>query len=355
MALGADTFTELVTSTLEKIDESELYDNVHKRRPSLDFLKAEVSSATGRALVVNLELAENTSTSWSDDSGTFSTAVSSDIMGSAKFPWSSPLVSSVRLKWKQVKMNQGAEQIVDLVKSHIRSMEKAHAKTLVQALHARADLGEIEGLVDGTPDEQDQFYSLDQLVSDKDYDADPAGDASEPEFNVGGIDATSQTLWQANRIELPRDGDYSIRKAFRHCKNQAYINTDGDNRPDKVLAGELIFEEFEDSFDDKVVYDSFEDGQTAFTQIEHGDLVIRLDPDCPPKRAYLLDKATLVHKSLAGTFMEQQETRNAPADATEQEANLDKVTPVASVLGNGVNERRANTVLLRPDTAGGDA
>lgn len=339
MALGASEFTELVASTLRKI-EPELYDNVTKRHPLLEFIRDENQASTGRALIVNLELAENSSTQWTDASGSFDTTPTGEILGAAEFDWSDPLVSSVRLTYKDLKMNQGPEQVVDLLRSHIRSMEKAHGKEIVNHMHDRVN--------DGLPPANTPF-TLDQLVSDTAYDADPAGDGTVAEFKVGKIDSGTQTLWQAQRIEHPLDGSYSIRKAFRDVENEIYVNTDGNNAADAVVAGRDVFEEFVDSFDDKVVYDDdFEDGQTKFTQVRHGSLIVRLDPDCPAKRAYFLDTDTILIRSLAGTFMEAQ-------DAQRVQGTLDWVHPVASILAAGVSERRANAVLLRPTTANGDA
>lgn len=340
MVLGAAAFTELVTSTLEAIDKDTLYDNVFTRHPLLDLLNAEVKSETGRALVVNLELAEDTSTQWTDDSGTFATAVSGEIIGAATYQWSSPLVSSVRVKWKTLKMNSGKQQIINLLKTHISNMQKAHAKTIVTALHYRYNAGLPDsGVIDG----------LDGIVSNAAYDADPMGaGGAEGPIVIGGINSATQPLWVATRREAPIDGTLDIRQSFRRTANDIYENTSGNNAPDHVVCGRDVFEEFEDSFDDKIRYIEFGEGQSQFTAVKFGDLEVRLDPDCPSRRAYLLDKSSWVMRSLAGTFMETQESQTI-------QGTLDRVTPVASVLAVGVNERRANGVLLRPTTAGGDA
>lgn len=148
MALGASGFDELVTSTLQKIDKGVLFDQVTTKHPTLDWMRSQEKSATGRELVVNLELAEDSSTQWTDDSGTFSTAVSDEILGAAVYQWSDPLVSSVRLRYKRLKKNQGRQQVLNLLRTHINSMVKAHRKALVRAAHARADIDTVNA--DGT-------------------------------------------------------------------------------------------------------------------------------------------------------------------------------------------------------------
>ncbi len=352
-ALGATEFGELVISTLRKIEPA-LYDNVTLRHPLLELLRNEQKSETGRALVVPLELGLNESTQLTDRSGTFSTAVSGEILSAGQFNWSAPIVSSVRLRWKDLQENQGAQKQIDLLKTHITNMQYSHGRKLVEFLHAVAGDGEvIEGSGSGYnalgAGPEGQFHSLDQLVGNAAYDGNPDGGGLESPFTVGGIDASVQPLWQAHRIEVAQDSTLTIRQIFRHIENEVFVATHGKNAIDTIVCGRTIFEEFVDSFDDKVVYDdSFAEGQAKFTQVKHGSLIVRLDPDCPPRRAYFIEKGTLIFRSLAGNFMSPQDTQKIPG-------TLDVTTPAASVLAVGVNERRANGVLLRPTVAGGDA
>lgn len=355
MALGADAFDELVTSTLQKIDKGVLYDQVTKRHPTLDWLRSMEKSATGRELIVNLELAEDASTQWTDDSGSFSTAVSDEILGAAVYDWSDPLVSSIRLRYKRLKKNQGKTQVLNLLQVHINSMIKAHRLKLVRAVHARADLDVVNA--DGTyPVDAGQFLSLDQLAGNAAYDADPKGDASLANaFQVGKIDAAVQDHWQAQRIESPstvgETGYFDIRKAFRHVENELFVATDDGSGIDKVIAGRDIFEELQDSFYNVAEVRQNPDsssGQTHFPTIYHGKLEIRLDPDAPPRRAYFLDNSAVDLFALAGTFMEKEPTQFIPG-------NLDRVTPVATILSLVTNSRRSLGLLRRPVLAGGDA
>lgn len=336
--LGAAEFSEYVISTLRKIEPG-LRDNVMTRHPTLDFLKDRIKSDTGRALVVPLGLGEDTSTEITDRSGTFSTAVSNDIMGAAEYAWSDPIVSHVRLRWKDLQENSGKQQLFDRVRKHVDQMQYNHGKKLVEFLHNRRDLGEqVAG----------QFQTFDALLGDATYDANPAGDGTQPAFTVGGIDPATQALWQASRLELPVDGQYTILEAVRQIRNEVYVNTSGDASLNAVICGRAIFEEFEDQYDGKVRYENAQGGETKFTELKHGDLTFRLDPDCPPRRAYFLDTSAWVVRDLNGNFMKTQKAQ--PLTGT-----LDYVTPSVSVIAVGVSERRANGLLLRPTTAGGDA
>lgn len=332
-ALGAPEFTQLIASTLEKM-EPQLIDNIFTEQPSLELLKKHATSYTGRSLVLNLELGESEDTVVTDESGTFATDVSADFIGSAEFDWSRPYVSKTRQKWQTLQMNQGKEALVNLAEAHINNMVKSHQKRLVQGLFKPAeDVGSGE------------FNSLDMLVSDAEYDAAEGFMVGKiPTWESGSPNTPdNDSPWQATRLTIPVDGEtggQTIRKAFRTMRNELMVNTLGDAKITHVIAGRLVFEELEDSFDEKVRYVDFSEGQTRFRAIYDGDIEVRLDPDCPEDRAYFLDVSSLRFGYLNGNLMKVQEAQFIPG-------TLDFITPAASVLALGTNERRRNGLLIR--------
>jgi hypothetical protein len=322
-ALGAAAYTELVATTLEKI-EADLVDQIFTRHPTLDMLKQYAKSYSGRSMVLNLEAAEDDNTVVTDSSGTFATTISPDIIGAAEYTWSAPYVSKVRVAWKDLQMNTGKEAIVDRLTAHIENVKKSHAKRIVAGIHKAA------GAV-GTG----EFNSFDQLVGTS---ADTA--------TVGGITAANADhYWNAVRLTIPvktETGGQDIRKAFRTMRNELLVRTSNDSQVTHIIAGRKVFEEYEDSFDDKVRYllTTGDGGQGQFRIIMDGDIEVRLDPDCPEDRAYFLDVNSWRFGFLNGNFMKVQ-----PAQTIV--GTLDFVTPVASVLSVGVNQRRANGLLIR--------
>ena len=322
-ALGAAAYTELVATTLEKI-EADLVDQIFTRHPTLDMLKQYAKSYTGRSMVLNVEAAEDDNTVVTDASGTFATTVSPDIVGAAEYNWSAPYVSKVRVQWADLQKNTGKEAIVDRLTAHIENVKKSHAKRIVQGIHKAA------GAVGAG-----EFSSLDQIVGTH---ADTA--------TVGGITAAdADHYWNATRLTIPvstEAGGQSIRKAFRTMRNELLVNTSNDATVTHIIAGRKVFEEYEDSFDDKVRYmvTTGDAGQGQFRIIMDGDIEVRLDPDCPEDRAYFLDVNSWRFGFLNGNFMKVQ-----PAQTIV--GTLDFVTPVASVLSVGVNQRRSNGLLIR--------
>jgi len=322
-ALGAAAYTELVATTLEKI-EADLVDQIFTRHPTLDMLKQYAKSYSGRSMVLNIEAAEDDNTVVTDASGTFATTISPDIVGAAEYVWSAPYVSKIRVAFKDLQMNTGKEAIVDRLTAHIENVKKSHAKRIVAGIHKAA------GAVGAG-----EFNSFDQLVGTS---------ATTP--TVGGItSADADHYWNAVRLTIPVAGDtggQEIRKAFRTMRNELLVRTSNDSSVTHIIAGRKVFEEYEDSFDDKVRYlvTTGDTGQGQFRIIMDGDIEVRLDPDCPEDRAYFLDVNSWRFGFLNGNFMKVQ-----PAQTIT--GTLDFVTPVASVLSVGVNQRRANGLLIR--------
>jgi len=320
-ALGAAQYTELVASTLERI-EPQLVDQIFTRHPTLDMFKQYVKSYTGRSMVLNIQAAEDDNTTVTDDSGTFALTRSPDIIGAAEYNWSKPYVSKVRIDWYTLQKNTGKEAIVNLLEAHLENVKKSHAKRIVTGLHKAA------GAVGAG-----EFSSLDQVVGTY---ADTA--------TLGGItSADADHFWNATRLTIPvatEAGGQDIRKAFRTMRNELMVNTSADANVTHIIAGRKVFEEFEDSFDDKVRYMSFGEGQAKFRGVYDGDIEVRLDPDCPEDRAYFLDVDSWRFGHLNGNFMKVQ-----PAQTIV--GTLDFITPIASVLSVGVNQRRNQGLLVR--------
>jgi len=133
-ALGSADYTELVASTLERI-EADLVDQIFTRHPTLDLFRQYTKSYNGRSMVLNVEAAEDDSTVVTDDSGSFALDRSPDIIGAAEYTWSKPYVSKVRIDWLTLQKNTGKEAIVDLLEAHIENMKRSHAKRIVEGLH----------------------------------------------------------------------------------------------------------------------------------------------------------------------------------------------------------------------------
>lgn len=335
MALGDNNFTQLFTSTLQKY-EKQLVDNVLKERPVLELFKKSAKSITGRGLVVPLRAANLSATGYTDASGTHSTSVSTDILGSAVYEWANTIITPFRVKHRDILQNAGPEQIVNLVEEYVKAASADHADFIVAELHKNTsafNTGEV--------------MPLDMVFGNASSDA--YFDSSNAQWvPVGGINPndSGKSYWQSSRFEIA-DSAADIVQAFRTVTNDIYRNS--RKRPDVVIVGFDVYEEFENwltgnngaSAIARTVYnDPNGSAQTRFTAIKFGDLEIRLDPDCADDRAYFLNSDSLRFAYCSGEFM-----KAFPAQPLE--GTLDTVVPLASSLVFGTTERRANGVLIR--------
>lgn len=321
-ALGDAFFVQTFTTTLQRY-EKQLVDNVLKEHPTLELFKGLAKSVTGRGVVIPLRAATLGATGYTDASGTHSTAVSTDIMGSAVYNWANEIVTPFRLRHRDILQNSGPEQIVSLVEEYVKGAQADHQDFIVSELHKL-----------GSAWSAGKVNSLDMLVGDAASDTAGGYDA------IGGIDPNDadKEYWQATR-ETIATGDMDIVAAMRKVANEIYRAS--RKRPTDVIAGFDCFEELEAFLQSKGQYTNPQGtANTRFTEIKFGDLTVRLDPDCQDDRMYFLNRSTLRFAYCAGEFM-----KSYPAQPLE--GTLDTVVPIASTVLFGVSERRANGLLIR--------
>lgn len=340
MALGDDFFVQTFTTTLQKY-EKQLVDNVLKEHPVLELFKASAKSITGRGLVIPLRAANLSATGYTDRgihassedkaSVPFDTSVSSDIMGSAVYNWADTIITPFRVKHRDIIQNAGPEQIVNLVEEYVKAAAADHGDFIVAQLHKNtADFAAGD------------LMPLDMIFGNASSDA--YFDGSNSDWSpVGGIDPndSGKSYWQSVRHEIADSGanGKDILEAFRFMTNEIYRAS--RKRPDVVIAGFDVYEEFEAYLQDKGQYTNPQGtAETRFQKIQFGGLEVRLDPDCADDRAYFLNKASLRFGYCAGEFMKT-------FAAQPIEGTLDTVVPMASSLVFGTSERRANGVLIR--------
>jgi hypothetical protein len=296
--------------------------------PTLELFKGLAKSITGRGVVIPLRAATLGATGYTDASGTHSTGVSTDIMGSAVYNWANEIVTPFRLKHRDILQNSGPEQIVSLVEEYVKAAQADHSDFLVAELHGLAAAYSTGNV-----------FSLDMIVGNASSDA--YYDSVNADWEaIGGINPNTagKDYWQATRQEIAK-ADKDIVAAMRTIANEVYRAS--RKRPTDVIAGFDCFEELEAFLQTKGQYTNPQGtANTRFTEIKFGDLTVRLDPDCQDDRMYFLNRSTLRFAYCAGEFM-----KSYPAQPIE--GTLDTVVPIASTVLFGVSERRANGLLIR--------
>ena len=328
--LGDAFFIQTFTTTLQRY-EKQLVDNVLLEHPTLELFKSVAKSITGRGLVVPIRTTQLGSTGYADASGTMSTAVSTEIMGSAVYNWATEIVTPFRLTHRDILQNSGPEQIVSLVEEYVKGAAADHQDFIVEELHKHRTSYVADGVM-----------SLDMLVGGVDNNGHLSDGDIPGGVDVGGIDALAKAYWRATRLYIPKGGSNpDIVAAMRAVTNAVYRAS--RKRPTDVIAGFDCYEELEAFLQSKGQYTNPQGtANTRFTEIKFGDLTVRLDPDCQPDRMYFLNRASLRFAYCAGEFM-----KTYPAQPIQ--GTLDTVVPIASTLLFGVAERRANGLLVRQE------
>ena len=404
MALGQNDFNELLSATIQKI-EKQLVDNVLVAHPTLDFFKKNVKSATGPSVVIPIVAADDSSTSFTDASGTFNTGKSSDILGVTKYDWAEPLVSKVRVEFKQLEMNSGPEAVVSLAKAHLDAAVKGHGKKIATVLHTAGSAGAgafltldqliagsdklsttssrtIGGIRGGVSTESTTAFQRnasnvavavigahDFIVGDTivvtstanaSFSTAAAGtavlsaNATEVSYaNTGSstallADTTGvvtcaavKDYWKSSQNYIPVSGTGALAIRDAFRKTADDVYVASGERVNAIICGRDIFTEYESSFDDKIRYNAI--NTTGESRFRE------LEFEGIPVR---LDPDCPANRAyflntdyLVARYLGGNFMRALPAQTIT--GTLDTVTPLASVLLIGTSNRRAHGKLIR--------
>lgn len=219
MASPNSNFSEIVTTTLRHRSKK-LKDNMSKNIALLMRLQEkdnieEVSG--GRTIVEELDYAENSTFMYYDGDEQLNISAS-DVMTAAEFDWKQAVVA-VRINGKELAMNNGPDQIIDLLASRVKNAEKTMLNNLSSGVYS-----------DGTGTSGKQIGGLQALVSD-------AGTGT-----VGGIDSSTYTFWQNAIYDFSSNSLAASASTIQDAMNSLYLNLCRNrDRPDLIIADNTYF------------------------------------------------------------------------------------------------------------------
>lgn len=219
MASPNSNFSEIVTTTLRHRSKK-LKDNMSKNIALLMRLQEkdnieEVSG--GRTIVEELDYAENSTFMYYDGDEQLNISAS-DVMTAAEFDWKQAVVA-VRINGKELAMNNGPDQIIDLLASRVKNAEKTMLNNLSSGVYS-----------DGTGTSGKQIGGLQSLVSD-------AGTGQ-----VGGIDSSIYTFWQNAIYDFSSNSLAASASTIQDAMNSLYLNLCRNrDRPDLIIADNTYF------------------------------------------------------------------------------------------------------------------
>jgi len=236
------TFTEMVTTTLRN-HPGQVYDNVSNHNALFARLRQRGKIKRingGYEIVRNLDYAENSTFQWYDGYEVLNVG-QSDVLSAAKYDWKQAAVNVVA-SGKELRMNNGREQIVDLAEARTTNAMRTMANQISNGIYS-----------DGTGSDSKEIGGLDLLIQ------------TDGNGVVGGIDASSNAFW-ANQF---KDGGTITTTNIKQSMNELWLDTTrGADKTDLIVSSNEIFNTYWNSLQDLQRYASADEGVAGFTSLK---------------------------------------------------------------------------------------
>lgn len=252
--MAEPTTNNLVTTTLQNYHTT-IYDNVTNNNALLKKLKMGDKIRIvpgGRTVVCPLAYAEE-DFKWYSGLDTLPRA-QKETISEAEF---SPAMAaaSITLSGEELAKNRGKEAILNLLEGKIANAERTLDNNISIGVHSDGSLSK-------------QLIGLKALVS-----ATPAVGV------VGGINAATWAFWQnqlANVVVTGTDAtDYLV---LKKALNAMWLKlTRGNDRPDLILADDVLYSVYESGLQDHVRYTATKMADAGFTALKYKDADIVYD------------------------------------------------------------------------------
>lgn len=212
----------MVTTTLRN-HARDVTDNVTEHNALLRKLKERGNIKTksgGYEIVFPLEYAENST--YQRYSGYDELSVqASDVLSAAKYDWAQVAIH-VTASGRELRMNNGPEQMIDLVKARVKNAKNTAANNMSIDLYSDGAL-------------TNQIGGLSHILQ------------TNGEGTVGGIVSGTYTFWKNTVREMAGTGTWSS-SSIQGEFNQLFINcVRGNDAPDLIVASHDVYTAFEAS------------------------------------------------------------------------------------------------------------
>ncbi len=251
------TYSQIVSTTLKHY-EKKLFDNIFKAYPLTEKLLSAGQVDTqdgGEKIFIPIEHDENGTVGWITKNGTISLN-ETDIITAAEDEWRI-LAGTIKFNDLENMQNRGSYQIVKLMKSKIKNLEKAMKKNLAESLHTAQTGAAMNGLPD--------------IVS-------TSGD-------LHGIAVADAAAWASayadNTSEPLTIPDMAV----------AYNTvSDGDDSTDLIDSSQALYQKYESLVQPQLRFTDSRTADAGFKQnITYKGAVMILDKNCTSDRMYFLN------------------------------------------------------------------
>jgi hypothetical protein len=289
MASPNATFTEMVTTTLRN-HARDVVDNVSNHNALFRLLKdkKKIESVNGGYEIVRpLEYAENDTFQRYSGYDVLNTGAS-DVLSAAKFDWAQAAIH-VTASGKELRMNNGKESMINLVKARIKN-----------AMNTAANNMSVDIYSDGAL--TNQIGGLAHIIQN-----DGTG-------TVGGIVSGTHTFWKNAFNEMAGTGTWS-KSTIKGEMNQLWLDlVRGKDKPDLIIMSHDVFSAYEESLQDLQRYGDVQSASVGFESLKYKTANVIFDSNTnfgtTAEKAYFLnsDYLGLVQHPQAQWTQDEQRT-----------------------------------------------
>jgi hypothetical protein len=237
-------FTEMVTTTLRN-HAKQVVDNITDNNALLTYMKKRGNIQTksgGYEIVFPLEYAENNTYQRYSGYDTLNVN-SSESLTSAKFDWCQVAIH-VTASGREIKLNNGQEAMIDLVKARIKNATNTASNQLSIDLY-------------GTGALTNQIGGLGNLVQ-----SDGLG-------TVGGINASTWAFWRNQFREIGGTNTWS-KATIKGEMNRLWLQTvRGNDKCDLLVSSHDFYSAYEESLQDLQRYTDVQAASSGFESLKY--------------------------------------------------------------------------------------
>lgn len=285
-SIPSQTWDELLTTTMRRY-QPKLEDNVFDKTPTLEFFKdSAVTRDGGYTLAFPVLLDE----AFASDLGFYelydTLSVTEDNQGfdTAEYRWEQH-AASLAISGFEEAINKGKAQVLNLLSEKTKQLEQTIASEWNKQFYASPGAG-TRG-----------FRTLTEIVDD----GNPSRD------NLGGIDATAETNWQANTDTVSEALSITAMSTmFNDCSDQG-------TQPDRIITTQGLWEKYESLLQPQLRYSDAKTADAGFQNLLFKNKPVVWDPDCNSQEMYFLTKGTIFlvkHSDVwlkSGKFIERED------------------------------------------------
>jgi hypothetical protein len=237
-------FTEMVTTTLRN-HPSEVSDNVSKNNALYSRLKSrgKIKKLSGGYEIVRpLDYAENSTYQRYAGYDTLNVQAS-DVLSAAKYDWVQAAIH-VTASGRELRMNNGKEQIIDLAASRTRNAMRTAANNMSLDIYSDGSL-------------TNQMGGLAQLIQN-------AGTGT-----VGGINSSTYTFWKNKFLEITGTNTWT-KSTIKGFMNTLWLTlVRGTDKPDLIVSTHDFFAAYWESLQDLQRYASADSATAGFQSLKY--------------------------------------------------------------------------------------